>query len=101
MSSCNSISYKNDIWKKEQPRKHKPGDTVTFMIRLVENYALGCGQVEFVPTHNLTIVDAYLAELCVVIPKNHLPIKYYIVPYRLYSYKTKDTLAHSISVLVH
>jgi hypothetical protein len=95
MTKC--VSFKDfDIWEKQENWNLNPGDTTKLMIRLLKNYDLSTNQLEFFPSENLKIIEPYLGELKVIIPKDAKENQTREVSFILYDWIKKDTVIQKI-----
>lgn len=87
-----------DIWKYEENWNLHPGDTTSFMIRLLKNHDFLQHQLEFVETENLEVINPYLGKLKVVIPDDINDKSFYDLPIHFYDWIKKDTVIQTFGI---
>lgn len=93
MTKC-MYSQDYDIWEKTNNRVLHPGDTTVFMIRILKNYDLHSHQLELIPSGGMKIIEPYLGEIKVVIPKNENDL--IKINFQLYNWLKRDTITQNI-----
>lgn len=93
MTKC-MYSQDYDIWEQTNNRILHPGDTTVFMIRILKNYDLRSHQLELIPSRGMKIIEPYLGEIEVAIPKNkNEQIK---INFQMYNWLDRDTITQNI-----
>ena len=87
-----------DIWEKKEHWNLKAGDTTTFMIRLLKNYDLSSHQTELIPSADLKVVEPYLGELRVIIPKGAKKGETRKFTFQIYDWANQDTMVQEIYI---
>lgn len=92
MTKC-MYSQDYDIWEKTNNRILKPGDTTVFMIRILKNYDLRSHQLELIPSSSMKIIEPYLGEIKVAIPKNENDL--IKINFQMYNWLKRDTITQN------
>lgn len=93
MTKC-MYSQDFDIWEQTNNRILYPGDTTIFMIRILKNYDLRSHQLELIPSNGMKIIEPYLGEIKVAIPKNEKDL--IKINFQLYNWLKRDTITQNI-----
>jgi hypothetical protein len=93
MTKC-MYSQDFDIWEQTNNRVFYPGDTTIFMIRILKNYDLHSHQLELIPCSGMKIIEPYLGEIKVAIPKNEKDL--IKINFQLYNWLKRDTITQNI-----
>jgi hypothetical protein len=96
------IDYQDfDMWEKREDMDFRPGDTTVFMIRLLKNYSQNKHQIELIPSKNLKVIEPYLGELRVIIPKNAVKGELEKVSFKTYDWVNRDTIVEDLYLTVN
>ena len=91
---CKSMYTQDfDIWEQTNNRVLRPGDTTIFMIRILKNYDLHSHQLELIPSNGLKIIEPYLGEIKVAIPKNENDL--IKINFQMYNWLKRDTITQN------
>ena len=94
---CKSMYIQDyDIWEQTNNRVLHPGDTTIFMIRILKNYDLHSHQLELIPSNGLKIIEPYLGEIKVAIPKNENDL--IKINFKMYNWLERDTITQNINL---